>query len=127
MDYAFQLLEEPKVIVVTITGEWNSDMDTSMGLEIMSKEIEWNVYRVVVDMRALKFEIRLADIFQRATDLNQQRRELKVAGTRVAIVYNPINNRVVDDFKFFENTAQNRGAPYRVFTEMDAALEWLAK
>jgi hypothetical protein len=127
MDYTIQLMEEPKIILVTISGKWNPDTDKSMGIEIMSKVGEWKAGNVLVDMRELQFDIPVIDIFQRAKDLSEQRREFTPVSSKVALVYHPKDRKTVEDFTFFENTAQNRGSPYRVFKEMESALEWLAK
>ena len=127
MEYTIQLMEEPEIILVTISGKWNPDMDNPMGIEIMSKVGEWKVSNVLVDMRELQFEIPVIDIFQRAKDLSEQRREFAPVSSKVALVYHPKDRKTIEDFIFFENTAQNRGSPYRVFKEMESALEWLKK
>ncbi len=127
MDYTIQLMEEPKTILVTISGKWNPEMDKPMGIEIMSKVGEWKVNNVLVDMRKLQFELPVIDIFQRAKDLSEQRREFTRVSSKVALVYHPKDRKTVEDFIFFENTAQNRGSPYRVFKEMESALDWLKR
>jgi len=128
MEYSIQLTEEPARIVQVITsGEWEREVDNTMGVEIMKKMAEWKVNKAVIDMRELKFELRVLDIFQRAETLRDQRREVKPPSTKVALVYRPKDKKVDDDFIFFENTARNRGLPYRVFKQMEAAIEWLAE
>jgi hypothetical protein len=37
MDYSIQLMEEPKIVQVTTSGEWEREVDNAMGLEIMKK------------------------------------------------------------------------------------------
>jgi hypothetical protein len=34
-------------------------------------------------------------------------------------------NRDIEDYRFFENVASNRGQPVRVFTDIDEATRWL--
>jgi len=108
MDYTIQLMEEPKIILVTISGKWNPDMDNPMGLEIMSKGIEWNLNNVLIDMRELQFEMPVIDIFQRAKDLSEQRREIRPVSSKVAFVYHPKDEKTIEDFTFFENTTKSR-------------------
>ena len=127
MGYTIQLMEEQKIILVTISGKWNPEMDKPLGVEIMSKVGEWKVSKVLVDMRELQFEMPVIDIFQRAKDLSEQRREFAPVSSKVALVYHPKDRKTIENFIFFENTAQNRGSPYRVFKDMESALEWLKK
>jgi len=128
MDYSIQLMEEPTRFVRAITsGDWEREMDNAMGLEIMQKMVEWKVNKAVIDMRDLQCELRVLDIFKRAETLREQRREVKPNGSKVALVYRSKDKKTDDDFIFFENTAQNRGLPYRVFKQMETALEWLTE
>jgi hypothetical protein len=127
MNYDIQLMEEPKIVQVTTSGAWEREVDNAMGLDIMKKMAEWKVNRALIDMRELQFELRVIDIFQRAENLRDQRREVKPISSKIALVYNPISKKVDEDFIFFENTSQNRGLPYRVFKQMESALEWLTK
>ena len=128
MNYSIQLMEEPTRIVQVITsGEWEREVDNAMGLDVMQKMVEWKVNKAVIDMRDLQFELRVLDIFQRAETLREQRRKVEHNSSKVALVYQSKDKKTDDDFIFFENTARNRGLPYRVFKQMEAALEWLAE
>jgi hypothetical protein len=127
MNYNIQLVEEPKIVQVTTWGEWDREVDNAMGLDIMKKMIESNVNKALIDMRELQFDLPVVEIFQRAKDLSDQRRDVKPPGIKIALVYNPIDKKVDEDFIFFENTSQNRGLPYRVFKQMESALAWLSK
>ena len=127
MDYKIQLTEDLKVVTCITSGEWNHEVDTAMGLDVMKHMAEWKVNKALIDMRELQFELRLTDLFQRAMDLKEQRSEVGHLSIKVALVYRSKDKATDEDLIFFENVAQNRGMPYRVFKEMDAALEWLAK
>jgi len=127
MDYKIQLTEDPKVVTCTTSGEWDRKVDNAMGLDIMKHMAEWKANKALIDMRELQFELRVTDLFQRAMDLKEQRREVGHLSIKVALVYRSKDKKTDEDFVFFENVAQNRGLPYRAFKEMDAALEWLAK
>ena len=128
MEYSIQLMEEPTRIVQIVTsGEWEREVDNAMGLEIMKKMFEWKINKAVIDMRDLQFELRVLDIFQRAETLRDQRRKVEHNSSKVALVYLPKDKKTDDDFIFFENTARNRGLPYRVFKQMETALAWLAE
>jgi hypothetical protein len=128
MEYSIQLVEEPvKFAQVVALGEWQRETDNAMGLELMQKMGEWKVNKAVIDMRDLQFELRVLDIFQRAKTLRDQRRKVMHTSSKVALVYQSKGKKTDDDFIFFENTAQNRGLPYRVFKQMETALDWLAE
>jgi hypothetical protein len=128
MNYSIQLMEEPARFVQVITsGDWERDVDNVMGLEVMQKMVELKVNKAVIDMRDLQFELRVLDIFQRVETLRDQRQKVKPSSSRVALVYRPKDTKTDDDFIFFENTARNRGLPYRVFKQMETALEWLTE
>jgi hypothetical protein len=127
MNYSIQLMEEPKIVQVITSGVWEREVDNAMGLEIMRKMAELKVNKALIDMRELQFDLRVLDIFQRAEALRDQRREVNPPSSKVALVYNPVSKKMDEDFTFFENTARNRGLPYRVFKQMEAALEWLSQ
>jgi len=128
MNYSIQLMEKPTRYVQVITsGDWEREVDNVMGLEVMQKMVEWKVNKAVIDMRDLQFELRVLDIFQRAETLRDQRQKVKPSSSRVALVYRSKDAKTDDDFIFFENTARNRGLPYRVFKQMETALEWLTE
>lgn len=127
MNYTIQLMEEPKIIHVIISGEWNLEVDNAMGLDIMKKTVEWRVNKVLIDMCELQFELRVLDIFQRVESLRKQRVEVKPSSSKVALLYCPNDTNKDDDFIFFENAARNRGLPYRVFKQKDDALAWLTE
>ncbi|NJC97961.1 MAG: hypothetical protein C3F07_08140 [Anaerolineales bacterium] len=127
MDFSIELLQDPPIINVTVAGQWDSKTDNDMALDIMKKVSETKVDKVLVDLRELQFEIPVVDIFQRAKDLREQRRGFAPVSAKVALVYRPVDQKMEEDFIFFENTSQNRGLPYRVFQRMESALAWLTK
>lgn len=127
MEYVIQITDDPMIIRVAVTGNWRSETDQTMALEIMAKVDESKVDRVLIDMRELEFTLPIIDIFQRAKDLSEQRRGFRSRSTKVALVYQPQTKQVEETFVFFENTSQNRGLPYRVFKRIEFALEWLAE
>jgi len=127
MNYTIQLTEEPRIIHVVTSGEWEHEVDNVMGLEVMKRTVEWRVNKVLIDMRELQFELQVLDIFRRVESLRDQRVEIKPSSSRVALLYRPNDTNKDDDFIFFENAARNRGLPYRVFKQMDDAFAWLTE
>jgi len=127
INYTIQLTEESKIIHVVTFGEWEHEVDNVIGLEVMKKTVEWQVNKVLIDMREHQFELQVLDIFRRIESLRDQRVEIKPSSSRVALLYRPNDTNKDDDFIFFENVARNRGLPYRVFKQMDDALAWLTE
>lgn len=126
MDYNIQITEGQKFICVTTVGEWVKETDDGLVREIMETIVRTGIRKVLLDMRELRFDFPLFTIFQRAQELREQRMEYSTFSIKVALVYSAGDQKMKDDFSFFETTAQNRGLPYHVFEQMDAALEWLA-
>jgi hypothetical protein len=125
MDYNIQVMEGQGFISVTTAGEWDKAKDDTLVQEIMETIVRSGVRKVLLDMRELRFDFPLFTIFQRAQDLREQRMEHSLISIKVALVYSAENEKTKDDFSFFEVTAQNRGLPYRAFSQMETALEWL--
>ena len=127
MDYNIQVMEDQGFINVITAGEWVKEKDDSLVREIMETVLRTGIRKVLLDMRELHFDFPLFTIFQRAQDLREQRMEYNTFSMKVALVYSAKDEKTKDDFSFFETTAQNRGLPYRVFQQMETALEWLTK
>jgi hypothetical protein len=127
MEYTIQLTNDSQVISVVITGKWDSTTDKAMALDVMAKVAETKLSRVLVDMRELQFDLPIINMFQRAKELRDQRRGFEAVSTRVALVYTAVSKKLDESLKFFEDASQNRGLPYRVFKNVDSALEWLLK
>ena len=127
MNYSIQLVDDPQIIQVTTSGVWDPNVDGAMGIEVMEKVNEWKVGRVLIDMRDLQFNLPVINLFQRAKNLSQQRREFQHVSSKVALLFNSTDRKMDESLAFFETTAQNRGLPYRVFKQLESALEWLAK
>jgi len=128
MEYSIQLLEEPvRIVQVVTSGEWDREVDNALGLDVMKKMVEWKINKAVIDMRELQYQLQVLDFYQRVETLREQRRKVEHNSAKVALVYRPNNKNKDQDFIFFENAAQNRGLPYRVFKQMEDALEWLSK
>lgn len=127
MNYSIEIMQEAGFIRVMTTGKWIKEKDDGLVREIMETIARTGVRKVLLDMRELHFDFPLFTIFQRAQDLRDQRMEYSLLSLKVALVYPPENEKMKDDFSFFETAAQNRGLPYRVFEQVEEALEWLKK
>ena|SRR5690242_6066670 len=125
MDYTIQLVEDRKLIIATAMGDWEQEADNAMVRQIMDAIGTSGLDRVLVDIRELKLNIPLVQIFERAKELREQRRQADVSSAKAAVVYPPNDPKLEADFNFFENAARNRGLPYRAFNNMEDAMDWL--
>lgn len=88
------------------------------GLAVIQAALAHRVARVLCDEQQLEYRLGVTDTYQAA--------KLMAASAptvaRVAIVTNP---RCVEDARFFEDVAVNRGLTLKAFTDMAAARIWL--
>ena len=125
MQYTIQLETESGLIFVHAAGDWERDTDNLMAEQIMQSVDESGLRKVLLDIRELRFDLSMAQIFERARDMRDQRTQHALVSSQVALVYAEGNSKLDADMRFFEMTAQNRSVPYRVFTSIEEARKWL--
>lgn len=121
MEYKVGLTEE-KFIHAVAKGNWNAEIDNNMVQEIMDLVEKKEILKVLLDIRELQFRHSVLQIFQRVQEMREKRKATSKTSRRVAIVYSAT---LPVEVPFFETASQNRGLPYRVFTDIDEAKEWL--
>ena len=126
MEYTIQLKEDQKVILVTACGEWDATIDNNMVFEILEMIDSSGYEQVLLDLRELQFDFPVFQIFGRAKEMREQRRQFGKGSSKAALVYSPNNAKTEEDMQFFENAARNRGLPYRIFKDIEDALKWFA-
>ena len=124
MEYTIQLREDQKVILVTACGEWDATIDNNMVFEILEMIDSSGYEQVLLDLRELQFDFPVFQIFGRAKEMREQRRQFGKGSSKAALVYSPNNAKTEEDMQFFENAARNRGLPYRTFKDIEDALKW---
>lgn len=122
MEYTVQLDGDNKIINAIAKGEWHSETDNAMVQEIMEMVKKNAILKVLLDIRELQFGHSVLQVFQRAKEMQEKRKKINTTSRRVAIVYSAT---LPVDMSFFETASQNRGLPYRVFTDINEAKEWL--
>lgn len=125
MEYHIEIDTAHGVIYATALGAWQSDIDDRMVTEIFQAVKEHNVRNVLLDIRELRFDLSTVRIFQRAKEMRDMRLQKREVSSKVALVYSAGDSKLDADMKFFETAAQNRAAPYRIFTDVEAARKWL--
>ncbi|MEQ8790947.1 MAG: hypothetical protein RIC55_32085 [Pirellulaceae bacterium] len=108
--------DRPGYLFVEARGEWRLD-DTRREIENIRREADRRGYtRLLVDSRELSAPDTEMTRFYTGEHIAEfWRRPLKVASLALPEI---INN-------FAENVAVNRGAHYAVFTDEQAAIDWL--
>lgn len=125
MEYHIEIDTANGVIFASALGAWQSDIDDRMVTEIFQAVKEHNVRNVLLDIRELRFDLSTVRIFQRAKEMRDMRLQKREVSSKVALVYSAGDSKLEADMKFFETAAQNRAAPYRIFTDVEAARKWL--
>jgi len=122
MEYKVELAEEEKFIHAFAKGKWDAETDNAMVKEIMEMVENNAILRVLLDIRELQFNHSILQMFQRVQEMREKRKATSKTSRRVAIVYSAT---LPVEATFFETASQNRGLPYRVFTDINEAKEWL--
>lgn len=125
MNYIVEFKEEQRIVSARAEGQWDSTTDNGMVREILETVDSTGSSRVLLDIRDLHFDLPMFQIFERAKEMREQRRKFGKVSARAAIVYTPFTPKIEEDMKFFENAARNRGLPYRIFQDIEEAMNWL--
>lgn len=125
MDYTIQLDEENKLVVAAAKGDWDSDTDNSLILQILNMVDETGAQGVLLDIRHLRFKVSIVQIFERAKELRTMRLKFNKTSSRAAILYLADDPKLEEDMNFFETAARNRNLPYQVFKDIEEAINWL--
>lgn len=122
MEYKVQLDEQNNIVNAIAKGEWKSEIDNAMVQEILEMVEKNTALKVLLDIRELHFEHSVLQVFQRAQEMREIRKQIDTTSRKVAIVYSAT---LQVNMPFFETASQNRGLPYRVFIDLEEAKEWL--
>jgi hypothetical protein len=125
MNYVVEFKEEHGIVSARAEGKWDHITDNNMVRKILEMVDSTGSTRVLMDIRELHFDQPMFQIFERAKEIREQRRQFGRVSGKGAIVYFPSTPKVEEDMKFFENAARNRGLPYRIFQDVEEAMTWL--
>lgn len=127
MSMTLKLSVNPKLIHSTVTGEFSLDEAKRIFLETLDVVAEHKIEKVIVDGQQLSGELNTTERFYYAEFMSQS--VMNFARTRswapqFAFV---LKTPVLDQNKFGETVAVNRGMNVRVFGNMEDAFEWLGE
>jgi hypothetical protein len=105
---------------VQVSGAFDESKAQEFIRHILKAIDQYRIFKVFVDIRDIEGPISMTSRFSLATYLATQ----ETSRVQMAVVESPGQ---VEDPKFFENVAVNRGFRVKVFTTSTSeALEWLA-
>ena len=120
MNREFKYLEDKDIVLVRTSGSYKLEDELETVKKAISLLKEHNCNRCIFDHRATNVIARTMRSYERPKvykDLGLDR------SVRTAIVYRELNN----DYEFYENVCQNRGWDIKIFTDYDAAIDWLSE
>jgi hypothetical protein len=121
MEYTYEIIDECKIIKVTVLGILTTCETALMGIVVRVKAFETG-YKLLFDYRLLtSIQISSGAAYFWFPDY-YDKINIKLRHIPTAIIINKTNYSA---FNFFENTCYNKGIKLKVFEENEKALEWL--
>ncbi len=106
------------------TRVWGREDDLAQSqayaAEVIEAAVAHGCTRIFCDERACTYALPTMDLFQMAQFITESAPHV----WRAAIV---VADHQMDDAKFFETVSVNRGLTLRVFTDTEAAKDWLCE
>lgn len=121
MEYTYEIIDEYKIIKVTVLGVLTTREAALMGIIVRVKAYEIG-YKLLFDYTLLtSIQISSGAAYFWFPD-HYDNISIKLRHIATALL---INERNHSAFCFFENTCYNKGIKLKVFMENKKALEWL--
>lgn len=121
MEYTCEIIDERKIIKVTVLGVLTTHETALMGIIVRVKAYETG-YKLLFDYaRLTSIQISCGAAYFWFPD-HYDKINIKLRHIPTAILTNKTNHSA---FNYFENTCYNKGIKLRVFEENKKALEWL--
>lgn len=112
----------PDYLYVRVTGKYQGEFPEKFHSTNLARICQDGLYsRMLVDIREL---LGRPDTMKRFEIATEHVKAFQTGNMRVAVVDDP---KRAEQVSFFETVAINWGANLKVFTDFDAATEWLMK
>ena len=121
MPWKIELIEDPPAVAVEASGPMKLVLFKEVAAQALARAASHDLHKFLVDDREMVPELSTLELHQ-LPDVLERMGFAK--GDRAAVLYCERSPKA-EDFRFFENTALNRGFDIRLFTGMDEALNWL--
>jgi hypothetical protein len=117
----FECRIEGDVLRIKARGKDDSLQDViDYGMGVLQEAISGDFSRVICDERELEYNLKIYETFESAKKMADS----SPKNGKVAIVASRKN---IEDARFWETVATNRGLNVRVFDDMREAERWIAK
>ena len=123
MPWTIEMMDMPKAVSVKATGPMKLVLIKQIAAEALAQAASRNVHQFLVDDREMVPELSTLEIYELPAMLERMGLGKR---DRAAVVHSKTSPQAMD-FRFFEDTARNRGFRIRLFTGMAEALKWLRK
>ncbi len=118
IEFSYEVSEE-----ILYVKAWGSDRDLnqvkSFGTAVISLAKANKIRKILSDERELEYTLGVVDLYELAEYYSKKIPFV----VKVAVVCKPED---LADAKFWETTSLNRGLNVHVFTDIDAAKEWIS-
>ena len=121
MPWTVGFLEDDRVVSVTTSGIMNLVLIKQVATEAHAIATEHGTGKYLADDRQMVPDLSTLEIYELPAEL--ERLGLKKSD-KVAVVYAEDSPKA-DDFKFFNDVAQNQLFTIQIFTRVEEAAEWL--
>ncbi len=118
MNYELKYDEERNLIMGQVHGEFDSRVVAKMVSDLGAMIREHDCYRLLNDLRDAKITPETLDIYGMPRVIEKTREAVRC---RRAILVTP----PLEDFLFLETASVNMGQQIKIFTDEEAAIEWL--
>lgn len=121
MPWKIELIEDPPAVAVEASGPMKLVLLKEVAAQAFAQAAKHDLHKFLVDDREMVPDLSTMELHQLPEVLERLgfgKRD------RAAVVY-CLSSPKAQDFRFFEDTALNRGFDVRLFTGMDEALGWL--
>ena len=118
MNYELTYDEERDLIVGYIHGDFDSSVVKKMATDLANMVRKHGCSRVLNDLRGAQITPSVLDIYSMPKFVNQ-------AGIPIICKRALVVRELSEDYHFLETVSANVGQQVRIFTDPDAAIEWL--
>lgn len=123
MPWDLKLIDEPKHIMLSYSGEVKSEeMDEAL-IAAISLTKESNIKKYLIDCVNMTAELSMIDLYNKVSKYDT---EDVLRGMREAVLL-PDVEIPMDGARFYENLCYNRGYIAKFFFQRDEAMNWLMK
>lgn len=121
MPWKIQLIDNPPAVAVEASGPMKLALVKELAAEALGEAASHELHKFLVDDREMVPDLSTLELHQLPDILERMGLGKR---DRVAVVYCERSPKA-EDFRFFENTAINRGFDIRLFTDLNQATDWL--